>query len=111
VPVVGPIGRLCGVKRIDQALDDTTDLNRAIRRYLAAVDTLVDEYLGETNGKAREDARSTCRYAALERITTKPKNPAAYLTAAAGNATCLGDLVGDELVEDLRRPKKRSKSC
>ena len=32
---------------------------------------------------------------------------AAYLTAAAGNATHLGDLVGDELVETLRRPKRR----
>ena len=111
VPVVGPIGRLCGVKRIDEALDETSDLNHAIVRYLAAVDALVDDHLGELSGKALDDARATCRYAALERITTKPKNPAAYLTAAAGNATCLGDLVGDDLVEELRRPKKRSKSC
>jgi hypothetical protein len=111
VPVVGPIGRLCGVKRIVEALDETSDLNHAIVRYLAAVDELVADYLGETNGKARDEARATCRYAALERITTKPDNPAAYLTAAAGNATCLGDLVGDDLVKQLRRPKKRGKSC
>lgn len=110
VSVVGPIGRLCGVKNIDTALDESTDLNRAIRRYLAAVDVLVDEYLGELTGKALDEALAKCRYASLERITTKPKNPAAYLTAAAGNATCLGDLVGDELVDELRRPKRRRKS-
>lgn len=27
-------------------------------------------------------------------------------TAAAGNATCLGDLVGDDTVAELRKPKK-----
>ena len=58
IPVVGPIGRLCGVKRIDEALTEGTQLNAAIVRYLTIVDVLADEYLGELSGKALGEAQT-----------------------------------------------------
>jgi hypothetical protein len=108
VPLTGPITRIIGRARIPEALDDASDLNHAIRRYLAATDALVDRNLGDLTPAKLEAARVKCRYQALDRIKSVPDNPAAYLTAAAGNATCLGDIVGDELVTELRQ--KRGKA-
>lgn len=106
VTLTAPVAKIVGHDAIPDLLTDGTDLNTSCRQYIAVVDELVDDYLGDLTEAKRATARETCRKAAFARLSRDIKNLPAYLTAAAGNATCLGDLVGDDTVAELRKPKR-----
>jgi hypothetical protein len=108
VSVCGPVARVVGKDRVAEVLTEGTDLNVAAARYVAKVDELAAKDLGEMTDEARSVARDRCRRVAFERVAATHangpdiENLAAYLTTAGKRAAVLGDLVGDELVRELR---------
>lgn len=120
VSLCGPIAHVVGTSRVDELLREGSDLNTTVARFIARVDALVEKTLAEAPEERRTAARERCRRVAFDRIAASHaaqvdnggegiRNLPAYLTKAAKTAV-LGDLVGDDLVRELRARPKRGKS-
>lgn len=120
VSLCGPVSKVIGTSRVDELLREGSDLNRSVSRFLARIDELAERQLAELSDEKRESAKETCRRVAFARIAGTHlsqvsdggegiRNLPAYLTKAAKTAV-LGDLVGDDLVNELRRKPSRGKS-
>ena len=87
VALCGTIRRAGGSEALTEALEDGSDLNLTVRRYLGKVNDLVDVYLGHLPPAKLEDARSRAQLAAFrDAERAKPANLAAYLTKVGSNA-------------------------
>ncbi len=104
LPVVlcGAIKRAGGAEALTEALVEGSDLNLAIRRYVAAVAERTDALLGHLTPPKLAEARARAVAGCLHDAEhTNPKNLAAYLTTARKRGTHLGDYIGDDLTAEL----------
>jgi hypothetical protein len=111
VSVCGPVARIVGTGRVDELLDPHTDLGRTAARFVKRIDELVAGQFEHAGEEALDRHRERCRRSAFDRISARHQakpiaNLPAYLTEATKRASHLGDLVGDELVEELRSAKR-----
>jgi hypothetical protein len=115
--LVATLKRIVGPKRLTAKPGGLrcagSDLNLSVRRLVALVDSCIEGQLGELTDEERAAARERCRLVAFERIAASHArepiaNLQAYLTAMRQRTWHLGDLVGDELVTELRRKRRRA---
>lgn len=108
VTICGPVAKIIGPARVNELLDDGTDLNLQARRLIALIDRLADDAFAHLSDEQRADRRDEARVLAFRRLAkthaSEPiQNLPAYITAMLKNDWHLGDLVGDDFVEAQRR--------
>lgn len=89
----------------------TPELREAAARMLGRVDELAGAQFAHLSPDDQAGNRDRCRLAAFERIADRDRqkriaNLPAYIRVAVKRSTHLGDLVGDELVEELRAVRR-----